>query len=76
MLYLHPELVDISKTEFIKLDERFNEYNDIITYHEFGDKTPNGILGDATIASAEKGKAIVEKCVDRIVEFMKNEFGC
>lgn len=76
MLYLYPELVDFSKGELIKLDEKFSEYNDIITYYEFEDKTPNGILGDATVASAEKGKAVVERCVNRIVEFMKKEFGC
>lgn len=76
MLYLHPEYVDFSKAEYIKLDQKYSQYNDIVTYDEFGSKTPNGILGDATIANAEKGKAVVERCVDRIVKFMKEEFNC
>ena len=36
-------------------------------YPEFAERTPNGTLGDATLASAEKGEKIVERCVDRIV---------
>ena len=76
MLHLHPEYVDKSKIEFVELDPKYTKYPDIITYHEFSHKTPNGILGDPTIASAEKGKAIIEKTVDRIVEFMKEEFNC
>lgn len=76
MLYLHPEYVDFTKAECIKQDSAYGKYNDIITYTEFGQKTPNGILGDATSASAEKGKAVIDRCVNRIVEFMKAEFGC
>lgn len=74
MLYLHPEYVDLTKTECIKMPEEYTKYPDIVTYTEFMDKTPNGILGDATIGTREKGEAIVTKCVDRIVAFMKNEF--
>ena len=76
MLYLHPEYVDLSKVECVKMDPSFTKYPDIVTYDEFGSKTPNGILGDATIASREKGEAIVTKCVDRIVSFMKETFDC
>ena len=76
MLYLHPEYVDLSKVECVKMDPTFTKYPDIVTYDEFGSKTPNGILGDATIASREKGEAIVTKCVDRIVSFMKETFDC
>lgn len=76
MMYLHPEYVDFSKAECIRMDEKFTKYPDIVTYDEFRSKTPNGILGDATIATREKGEAIVNKCVDRIVQYMKDEFGC
>ena len=76
MLHLHPEYVDFDQAECIKQDSKYTRYPDIIKYDEFGDKTPNGILGDATLATKEKGKAIVENCVDRIVEFMKEEFNC
>ena len=74
MLYLHPEYVDLTKTECIRMPEEYTKYPDIITYTEFRDKTPNGILGDATIGSREKGEAIVRKCVDKIAAFMMSEF--
>ena len=50
--------------------------NDIVTYVPFVQTAPGALLGDATIGTAEKGKQIVEKCVDRIVEYMKTEFEC
>ncbi len=44
---------------------------------EFSEHTKNGTLGDATLASREKGEKIVTKCVDRIVQYMiENDFGC
>ena len=58
------------------MDESFTKYPDIVTYDEFRQKTPNGILGDATIATREKGEAIVTRCVDRIVQYMKENFNC
>ena len=77
MMYLHPEYVDTTKIELVKAQNpKFGKFPDVVTYYEFRDNTYNGILGDATLASPEKGKAIVEKCVNRIVEFMKFEFGC
>lgn len=77
MMYLHPEYVDTTKIELVKAQNpKFGKFPDVVTYYEFHDNTYNGILGDATLASPEKGKAIVEKCVNRIVEFMKFEFGC
>ena len=50
MLYLHPEYVDLTKTECIRMPEEYTKYPDIITYTEFRDKTPYGILGDATLS--------------------------
>lgn len=76
MLYLHPEYVDLTKTECVKMDPSYTKYPDIVTYTEFRNKTYNGILGDATLATGEKGEAIVKKCVNRIVDFMKEEFNC
>ena len=58
----------------IRMPEEYTKYPDIITYTEFRDKTPNGILGDATIGSRDKGEAIVRKCVDKIAAFMMSEF--
>lgn len=74
LLHLYPELVDFSKAECVKMDEsKFLKYSDVITYVPFNKKSPNGILGDATIATAEKGKQIVDVCVNRIVDFMNEE---
>ena len=56
------------------MDEKFTKYPDILQYDEFRDKTYNGILGDATIATKEKGEKIVNAGVNRIVDFMNNYF--
>ncbi len=75
MLHLRPDLVDMSKATRIEpTSDAFKVFTDIIRYIPIGEKTPNGTIGDATIASAEKGKALVEKSVERIVAYMKHEF--
>lgn len=78
MLYLHPDYVNMEKAKKVtpKEGKDYEKYGDFITYTVFNETTECGILGDATIATAEKGKCIVEKCVDRIVEYMQNEFHC
>ena len=78
MLYLYPELVDMNKAEKVtpKEGEDYEKYGDFITYTVFNETTESGTLGDATIATAEKGKAVVESCIDRIVKYMKEEFNC
>lgn len=73
MLYLRPNLV--RKDKLIRTDPLFKDnYPDIIKYHELHKYTNTGVLGDATVASTEKGKEIVEKSVDRIVAYLKEEF--
>lgn len=74
MLYLRPELVHMEDAVRMDKDPGAKGFGDIIQYGRFGEKTPNGTIGDATVATAEKGKKIVERCVDKIVEFMKCEF--
>ena len=78
MLYLHPDYVNMAKAEKVtpKEGDDYEKYGDFITYTVFNETTECGILGDATIATAEKGKLIVERCVDRIVEYMRAEFHC
>ena len=78
MLYLYPELVDMNKAEKVtpKEGEDYEKYGDFITYTVFNETTESGTLGDATIATAEKGKAVVESCIGRIVKYMKEEFNC
>lgn len=74
MLYLRPELVHMEDAVCMDKNPGAKGFADIIQYGSFSDKTPNGTIGDATVATAEKGKQIVEKCVDKIVEFMNCEF--
>ena len=71
MLYLAPEYVhadQITKTDSLYDDK----YPDIIKYPPFTAYTSNGLIGDATKGSREKGKLIVEKAVDRLVNFIKD----
>jgi creatinine amidohydrolase len=75
MLYLRPDLVDMSKATRIEpTSDAFKVFTDVIRYIPVGAKTPNGTIGDATLASAAKGKALIEKSVERITEYMKHEF--
>lgn len=78
MLHLHPEYVDMSKAEKVtpKEGDEYEKYGDIIDFTVFNETTENGILGDATIATAEKGKEVVERCVARIAEYMQWKFNC
>jgi len=75
MLYLRPDLVDMSKAARVEpRDDLYDSLPGFIRYGRFKDKTPNAIIGDATIASADKGRLIIERCVDRIIAFTKSEF--
>lgn len=72
MMYLHPELVD--RNELTCISPKDSIYNDFITIEKFNTKSQNGTLGDATVASKEKGREIVNKCVERILNFMNYYF--
>jgi len=69
MLYLRPELVKMELAE--KIEPMEDEFYDVLKYVEFKEKTPIGVIGDPTVATAEKGRKIVNKCVERIVEFIQ-----
>jgi creatinine amidohydrolase len=76
MLALRPDLVDMSKATRVEPSaEAFRFFTDIIRYVPYNEKTPNGTLGDATVATAAKGTAILDRCVARIAEYMEYEFG-
>lgn len=76
MLYLRPDLVDLSKMGNAppKDVRHYTEYTDFITYASFSSLTDSGSVGDSTRASPEKGKKLVERCLDRMVEYIENEF--
>ncbi len=72
ILYLYPELVD--HDEITCVDAKPNAYPDVLQYEHFTEKTPNGSIGDSRTATSEKGKAIVDVCVERILSYYKNAF--
>ena len=72
MMYLYPELVDHSEITCVKAKP--NKYPDILTYSKFTAKTDNGSIGDSTTATPEKGKAIVNRCLDRILQYLRENF--
>lgn len=74
MLYLRPELVHMEEAVCTDKNPGGGGFDDVIQYRRFSDRTPNGTIGDATVASAEKGQKIVERCVEKIVAFMNREF--
>lgn len=76
MLYLHPEMVHMEKTLRVESNpDLFTKFNDVIRYVSFEEKTVQATVGDSTKATAEKGRKLVEVCVNRIVEYMHYEFG-
>jgi creatinine amidohydrolase len=71
MLHLHPDLVDMrratraepaSPSDPLGLSRPY-------TYRDFA---PEGLLGDATLATAEKGRLIFERTVDALVQFINS----
>lgn len=72
MMYLYPELVDHS--EITCTQAKPNNFPDILQYEPFTAKTDNGSIGDSTVATREKGEAIVTKCVERIMNYLETEF--
>lgn len=72
VMHLFPELVD--HNEITCVETKPNAFPDILQYEHFTEKTPNGTLGDATAATPEKGEAIVNTCVERILSYLKTAF--
>jgi creatinine amidohydrolase len=68
ILALKPELVDMSKAvqEYPEKDPLFGPIS--IPWEDF---TQSGVVGDATLASAEKGKAMLEFMATRAVELIE-----
>ncbi len=74
LLYFRPDLVDMDKATCVNPENYFYEPAGIYQYFTLDQKTKSGTVGDATIGTYEKGELIVERCVDRIVEFMSKKF--
>ena len=70
MLHLHPELMHMDRA--VKNLPAGKAFPDIITVEPYGAMSDSGVLGDATLGTAEKGKIIFEKSVERLVAFIES----
>ena len=68
MLYLCPERVDMSQAicQYPDFPSDFD-----VTPTPWTDIMQGAVMGDATVATAEKGKAIIDAVVDRIVSLLR-----
>jgi creatinine amidohydrolase len=80
MLHLHPELVKMDKAEnFKSAQEHFaSEFTHLRAHgpHAFGwkaqDLNPAGTVGDASIATAEKGRQSLDHAAEGFVELLRD----
>ena len=78
MLYLEPSSVEMSaaRAEFSPyLGSKYTDHDmtfDPIVFMTapFHKRTKSGVLGDPTVATREKGKALIETAIDRLAEFI------
>ncbi len=68
MLYLRPELVDMSATFYNKPTP--NPYPDITVPSDSRKAMPDGMHGETSAASPEKGRELFERMVNRICQFL------
>ena len=68
-LYLRPDLVKFDRA--LKVDPLPDAYPDIPRFTPTNELYEDAVIGDGTVATREKGELIVNKTVDRVVEFLK-----
>jgi creatinine amidohydrolase len=74
LMYLFPELCDMSKV--VNSPPKFaDKFPDVIKYLPLRAHTDTGTIGDATLGTAEKGRELVDRCINRIVEFLVESWG-
>lgn len=69
LLHLYPELVDMSKAPNAPALWK-NEWPNFNLYRHYDKYSTTGTMGDATKGTAEKGKIVVERAVDEMVDFI------
>ncbi len=74
MLHLRPDLVRMDRAGRF-LPEGTGAPAGLLVPRRYRDQAPQGFLGDATLATAEVGRQIVERCVERIAAVVRQEFG-
>ncbi len=73
MLYFRPDLVDMSKAT--RVEPKGGGYPGIQVFRPLSEITTTGTVGNATVGTAEKGRAIVERALEKICDFMQKEWG-
>ena len=70
-MYLYPELVDMTKAPNTPMmfDDKWPAIMKSVAYR---DMTDSGTLGNAQVATAEKGKKAVELMLDEMEDCVKN----
>lgn len=74
MMYLYPELCDIDKW-VNEPPKTGDDFPDIIKYTPLSEKTDSGTIGNATLGTKEKGEKLVNRSVNRIVQFLVESWG-
>jgi creatinine amidohydrolase len=72
MLYLHPEYVRMERASKQAMAVAASPLG-LSFPRSYREMAPDGLLGDAAIASAEKGKRIVDATVDELERFVRSE---
>jgi creatinine amidohydrolase len=77
MLYLRPELVEEDLAEGTNMDEPYPQSIQDLTaggplsvYRDFSEYTESGAIGDPMVASAEKGKRVLELLCDEMEDIL------
>ena len=74
MLHLRPDLVRMERAgRFLPAETAAPP--GVLAPRPYREWAPQGFLGDATLATAEAGRQIVERCVERLAAFLDREFG-
>ena len=73
MLYLYPELVDMDELSRVE-PITAGDFPDFIGFGRLLRTGRPTDIGDATVATREKGEKIVTRCVDRIAAYMEQNF--
>ncbi|GGN59646.1 creatininase family protein [Oceanobacillus indicireducens] len=74
MMHLYPELCDLDNwiNEPPNVE---NKYPDIHHYPKLSTITKSGTIGNATVATEEKGRELVDRSLDRIKTFLRQSWG-
>ena len=74
LMYLYPEFCDTDKwvNEPKKIRDEFPE---IIKYGKLSSNTQSGTVGNAMLATKGKGEVLVQRSLDRIVDFLETNWG-